>query len=130
MSNVVLWHPIMCLYVPSSVLCCPLRFPHKTMFVCLYLHFLVGGFMTFLRYLFLLSHSGVQHKVYCVFVLLVFVLCLVCPMLSISLDNPFLIAPFGFSNGNLKPVWIWKSEFPKCCFVRNIIKYNNLMGTM
>jgi len=24
--------PIMCLYVPSSVLWCPLRFPHKTMF--------------------------------------------------------------------------------------------------
>ena len=25
-------YPIMCLYVPSSVLWCPLRFPHKTMF--------------------------------------------------------------------------------------------------
>ena len=32
------------------------------------------------------------------FVLLVFVLCLVCPMLSVSLDCPFLIAPSVFSN--------------------------------
>ena len=34
----------------------------------------------------------------CVFVLFVFVLCIVCPMLPVSLDCPFLIAPSVFSN--------------------------------
>jgi hypothetical protein len=34
----------------------------------------------------------------CVFVLFVFVLCLVYPMFPVSLDCPFLIAPSVFSN--------------------------------
>ena len=37
-------------------------------------------------------------SVCCVFVLFVFVLCLVCPMLPVSVDCPFLIAPSVFSN--------------------------------
>jgi hypothetical protein len=36
----------------------------------------------------------VVSNIYCV----VFVLCLVCPMLPVSLDCPFLIAPLVFSN--------------------------------
>jgi hypothetical protein len=38
--------------------------------------------------------------VFCVVVLVlfVFVMCLVCPMLPVSLDYPFLIAPSSFSN--------------------------------
>jgi hypothetical protein len=46
----------------------------------------------------LFGYSGVQHILCCIFVLFVFVLCLVCPMLPISLDCPFLIAPLVFSN--------------------------------
>ena len=37
-----------------------------------------------------------QFSVYCA--LFAFFLCLVCPMLSVSLDCPFLIAPLVFSN--------------------------------
>jgi hypothetical protein len=55
--------------------------------------------MSYLRYLCLLPHSGVQH-ILCVasFVLSVFVLCLMYPMLPVSLDCTFFIAPSLFSN--------------------------------
>jgi hypothetical protein len=64
--------------------------------VRLYLQMFVGGLMSYLCYLCylcLLAHSGVQCTVYCVFVLLVFVLCLVYPMLPVSLDFSFYFAP-------------------------------------
>ena len=44
-------------------------------------------------YICFLAYSGVQHIVLC----FCFV-CLVCPMLSVSLDCQFLIAPLVFSN--------------------------------
>ena len=82
----------MCLYVPSSELWCPLRIPHKNdvRFVftsgCLY-----EGLMSYLRYLWLFAHSGVQHILCCVYIFYT-------PMLPVSLDCPFLIAPSVFSN--------------------------------
>jgi hypothetical protein len=45
--------------------------------------------MSYLSYLCLFVHSGVQHILCCFFV---FVLCLVYPMLPFSLDYPFWIA--------------------------------------
>ena len=54
--------------------------------------------MSDLRYLCLLANSSVQHILCCVFVFLVFVLCLVCPIFPVSLDSPFLIAPSVFSS--------------------------------
>ena len=48
--------------------------------------------MPYLRYL-----CGVQHILCCVFVLFAFVLCLVCPLLPVSLDCPLLISPSVFS---------------------------------
>ena len=42
--------------------------------------------------LFMFVHSGVQHILYCVFLRLVY------PMLPVSLDCPFFIAPSVFSN--------------------------------
>ena len=48
--------------------------------------------MSYLRYLCLLANSGVQHTLCCVFVLFVFVLSLVHPMLLVS---------SGLSIGNL-----------------------------
>jgi len=50
--------------------------------------------MPYLRYLCLLAYSGVQHIMCCDFVFL----SLVYPMLPVSLDCPFLIAPSVFSN--------------------------------
>jgi hypothetical protein len=44
------------------------------------------------------AHLELFSSLCCVFVLFVFVLCLVCPMLPVSLDCPFLIAPSIFSN--------------------------------
>jgi len=47
--------------------------------------------MSYLRYFCLSAHSGVQHILCCVFVF-------VYPMLPVSLDCPFCIAPSVFSN--------------------------------
>jgi len=80
----------LCLYTPNSVLWCPLQCSF-----CLYLLF-VGGLMSCLRYLSLFAYCGVQHILCCVFHL--FVLCLVCPMLPVSMDCPYLIAPSVFCN--------------------------------
>jgi hypothetical protein len=55
-----------------------------------------GGLMSYLRYLCLFAHSGVQHILCCVFVLFIIVLCTLA-MLPFSLDGPFLIAPSVFS---------------------------------
>ena len=55
----------------------------------------VGGLVSYLRYLCLFVHSGVQNIVLCfcfVFLRLVYL------MLPVSLDSPFLIAPTVFSN--------------------------------
>ena len=83
--------PIMCLYVRSSVLWWPLRFPHKNdvRFV-FYLQLLVGELMSYLRYLCLFACNGVFFVLF-----FVFVLCLAYPMLPVSLDCPFLDCPFG-----------------------------------
>ena len=56
--------------------------------------------MSYLRYLCLLAHGGVQHIVRCV------LLCLVHPMLPVSLDCPFVIVLSVFSNVYLieKPI--------------------------
>ena len=48
--------------------------------------------MSYLRYLCLLAHSGVQHILCCVFALFFFVMRLVYPILLVSLDCPLLIA--------------------------------------
>jgi hypothetical protein len=76
---------IMCFNVLSSVLWCPLRFPHKKRCsVSLYFQLFVVALMSYLRYLCLLTCSGVQHIFCCLSSLL-------CPMLPISLDCPSLI---------------------------------------
>jgi hypothetical protein len=54
--------------------------------------------MPYLRYLCLPVHGGVQHILCCVFVLFVYVLRLVCPVLPMSPECPCLIAPSIFSN--------------------------------
>jgi hypothetical protein len=104
-----------CLYVLNSVLWCPLRYPHKSIFgssvspvvcmrvhvftssclyegSCLYLQLFVGGFMSHLRYFCLLAYSVVQH--------IMLWSCFVCLRLMspVSLDCPFLIGPAVFSN--------------------------------
>ena len=66
--------------------------------VCLYLQLFVGGLMSYLRYVCLLVHSGVQHICVVFFVLFVFILYFVYPMLLIFLDCSFLIAPSVFFN--------------------------------
>ena len=54
--------------------------------------------MSYLRYLCLFAHSGVQHILCCDFVLFVFVPCLVYPMFTVSLECPFVIAHSIFFN--------------------------------
>ena len=46
--------------------------------------------MSYLRYLSLLGHSGVQHILSCVFLHLVY------PMLPVSLKYPFFLLPFWY----------------------------------
>ena len=68
----------------------PLRFPHKNgvRFV-LYFQLFVGGLMSYLRYFRLLAYSGVLC------VLFVYHVCLVYPVLPVSLDWPIVDCPFG-----------------------------------
>jgi hypothetical protein len=51
-----------------------------------------NGYLHYLRYLCLLVYSGVHHMLCCVFLRIVY------PMLPVSPDCPFLIAPSVFSN--------------------------------
>jgi hypothetical protein len=64
--------------------------------------------MSYLRYLCLFEHSGVQNIVCC----FCFV-CprLVCPMLLVSLDSPILFAPSVFSNIYLVNISTQKHTF-------------------
>ena len=60
---------------------------------------LVGGLMSYLRCLYLFAYSDAQHIVCFCFVFLR----LVYPMLPVSLDCPFLIAPSVFSGVYFQP---------------------------
>ena len=60
--------------------------------VRLYLPLFVGGLMFYLCCLCLFAHSGIQNILCCVFLRLVY------PVLPVSLDCPFFIAPSVFSN--------------------------------
>ena len=84
---------LLCVFT-FCVPCCGDRYDFriKRCSVRLCLQLFVEGLMSYLRYLYLLAHSGVQHILYCGFALFVFVL------LPVPLDCPFLIAPSVFSN--------------------------------
>jgi hypothetical protein len=56
----------------------------------------VGGLMSYLRYVCLLTHSGVKHILFCIFVLFFFVLCTLC--CKILWIVHLLIATSVFSN--------------------------------
>ena len=60
--------------------------------VRLYLQLFVGGLMSYLRYLYLFTLSGVHHILCCVFVLFFFVLCTHVASFSGSL---IFVCPFG-----------------------------------
>ena len=76
--------PVVCLFV------CFLSFCFVCLFFCLFV-FVLFFFMD-------LCCSSFQSCFDLIVVFCVFVLCLVCPMLPVSLDCPFLIAPAVFSN--------------------------------
>ena len=60
--------------------CCDVRYdvPIKRCSVRVYLQLFVAVLVSYLCYLCLFAHSGVQHILCCVFVLFVFVLCTIC----------------------------------------------------
>ena len=66
--------PIMCLRSEFRVVISVTISAWKPCLVRLYLHLFVGGRMSYLRYLCLFAHSGVQHILCCVFVLFSLVL--------------------------------------------------------
>jgi hypothetical protein len=59
--------------------------------------------MSYLRYFCLFTYCGVQHLLWFCFVFVCFRL--VYPMLPVSLDCPFLIAPSVFSNVYLESMF-------------------------
>ena len=76
-----------------------------------YLQLFVGELMSYLRHLWLFAHSDFQHILCCVFVLFFFVL------LPVSLDCPFLIAPWVFSNvylSKLVILWVMNQNQKQC----------------
>jgi len=88
--------PIMCVYVLSCVLWCPLQFPHKNdVWIFFTSSGLYGGFVLFTLFLFVCVLWCPTHIALC--------FCFVClrlvyPMLPVSLDCPFLVASSVFSN--------------------------------
>jgi hypothetical protein len=74
--------------------CCDVRYDYrvKTMFGSSLPPIVCGRLMSYLRCLCLFAYIGVQHILSCVF------LGIVCPVLPVSLDCPFLIALSIFSN--------------------------------
>ena len=93
MSNIC---PIKSLYVLSSVMSATIS-TYKRCSVRLYLQLFVRDLMSDLRYLSLLAYSGVQYILCCNFFPSLFVLCFLYPMLPVSPDCPFLVAPSVFS---------------------------------
>jgi len=75
--------------------------------VRVYLQLFVGGLMSYLRYLCLFAHSGVQSIMSCVFLCL----CPVYPMLPVSLDCSFLIASSLFYNVYLCVILTCRSHY-------------------
>jgi len=74
--------PIVCLYIVSSMLWCPLRFPHGSDVRFVFASSCFWGLVFCLRYLYLFACSGVRHVLCCVFALFFFILCtLCCPFL-------------------------------------------------
>ena len=83
-----------------------------------------------LRYFSLLAHSGVQRMLCCVFDFFIFVLCLVYPILSVSLDCPLLISTSVFLNVYSIMFWhivqSWEYKYIK--FKQQYIKLHTLTG--
>ena len=99
------------MFLRSEFPCSDVRYDFriKKCLIRLYLQLFVGWLMFYLRYLWWFAYSGVQHILCCVFIMFVFVLCLVYPMLRVSLDCQLLIAPsvffsvYLFNGSNLTP---------------------------
>ena len=71
--------------------------------------------MSYLRYLCLFAHSGVQYILCCVFVVF-FCLRLLYTMLPVSLDCQFLIAPSVFSHVYLINLYILYTRLIKMAY--------------
>ena len=95
---------IMYIYVPSSGLWCPSRFPHEQRGSGLYLQLFVGGIMSYLRCLCLLAYRSFKHILCCHYVIAPFVFSndyllisvklfdyhrLNCPCISYQLQNVY-----------------------------------------
>jgi hypothetical protein len=83
---------LLCVFM-SRVPCCDVHYDFriKRCSVHLYLQLFVGGFRSYLRYLCLFVHSGVEHILSCVFALFVVVFCTICSSFSglLICDCPF-----------------------------------------
>jgi len=88
---------------------------HK--FLLLYLLLFVGGLLSYLCHLCLLTYSGVQHILCFVFLRLVY------PMLPVSLDCPFLIATTIFSNVYLSSHLSFRRSFVRRGFLVGCVLY-------
>jgi hypothetical protein len=75
----------------------------NTMFGSSLTQLYVGGLMSYLRYLYLLAHSGV-----------VFLLCFSSSMLPVSLDCPILISPSVFANVYSELVYLSRDIHDNC----------------
>ena len=67
-----------------------------------------------------LSSSCVLYAQYCMCLWIVFLLCLVCPMLHVSLDCPLLIALSVFSNVYLSPCLLYVYVPPSVIFCKRV----------
>ena len=86
--------------------------------VCMMAHVLftlfVWWLMSYLRCLCLFAYIGVQHILCCVFLRIVW------PVLPVSLDCPFLIAPSVFSNVYQHWYLLWVITIPTHMTIENV----------
>jgi len=96
-GSVLLTFWVFCFYLLCVftfwVPCCDVRYDFRIKRCSgrLYLMLFVVGLMSYLRYLYLFTYSGVQHILCCVFALFVFVLCTLCSQFLwiVHFDCPF-----------------------------------------
>ena len=125
---------LLCVYVPSSVVWCPLRFPQiKKCPVRLYLQLFVWGSCLFNTMCMCLRI--VVSNTYCVVFFCSCLPCVLClPMLPVSLDYPFFIAPSVLSDVYLTVLWIFHPsqtlQFEKHASQKQIVSFTTIPPTL
>ena len=103
------------------------------LFFFVYLQLFVGGLMSYLRYLCLFAHSGVQRILCCVFALYFFILSILCWLWIVHFLLPFLycltfinVCSFLIFRDLIWAFWSWELLYPLLPYIYHFWLYRNL----